>query len=116
MSPDTWLTLEQAAAYIATRPGGKPVVKQTVWDWTAHGVRGIVLESQHRGMYVMTKVEWIEEFFARVAVVKGLRLRRAHPEHMTPKRLTRSQQEARDQLEQMNARYRRPACREGHTG
>jgi hypothetical protein len=60
------LPFAAAARRLPAMRAGRPVSPATLWRWTAHGVRGIKLESVKIGGTACTSLEALRRFFGRL--------------------------------------------------
>lgn len=63
-STETLLSLRDAAKRLPGRRQGKRPAVETLYRWTLHGCRGIVLESVQIGGTRCTSLEALDRFFA----------------------------------------------------
>ncbi len=68
------ITLTEATRLSCFRPRrrGRGLSLQTIYRWTLHGCRGVVLESVQVGGTRVTSVEAIERFVERLSASRGL--------------------------------------------
>jgi hypothetical protein len=66
-STETLLSLRDAAKRLPGRRQGKRPAVETLYRWTLHGCRGIVLESAQIGGTRCTSIEALDRFFAALS-------------------------------------------------
>lgn len=68
--PDKLIRLPEVPklAWLPSRPDGRPIHVQSVYNWTLRGVRGVKLRSLQVGGMRCTTEPWLIEFFERISM------------------------------------------------
>lgn len=98
-----YLTMTAAAALVGPRRRGRPTWHRTIRRWIEEGVGGIRLKSMYRGGILMTRADWIDEFFAAIKQKRDSRRRPNAIELSSYSEEQRRRDRVRDELKAMGA-------------